>query len=63
MGAKLTRSLKTATVKHELPGVPDGDYVVIQFETRFEHKASAIETITPMKEKDGAWKVSGYFVK
>jgi len=27
--------------------------VVIQFETSFEKKKSSVETITPMKEKDG----------
>jgi len=36
---------------------------VIQYETRFENKASAIETVTPMKQKDGSWKVSGYFIR
>ena len=36
-----------------LPGAPDGEYVVIQFETSFEKKKSSVETITPMKEKGG----------
>ena len=63
LGAVTRRSLKTAVAKTSLPGVPDGEYVVIEFETGFEHKAGAVETVTPMKEKDGSWKVSGYFVK
>ena len=42
---------------------PDGHYVVIQYATTFEHKKSAVETITPMQEADGSWKVSGYFIK
>jgi len=37
--------------------------VVIQFETSFEKKKSSIETITPMKEKDESWRVSGYYIK
>ena len=45
------------------PGAPDGEYVIIQFESAFEHKASAIETVTPMRDKDGQWRVSGYFLK
>jgi hypothetical protein len=45
-----------------LPGAPDGEYVVIQYATRFEHKPSIIETVTPMLDKDGSWKVSGYFI-
>jgi len=45
------------------PLPPDGEYVVIQFKTSFENKKAAIETITPMLDKDGKWKVSGYFIK
>src|SRR5450759_3965899 len=26
-------------------------------------KAAAIETVTPMHDKDGTWRVSGYFIK
>ena len=46
----------------ELPGAPDGEYVVIQFKTSYENKQNTIETVTPMKD-DGNWKVSGYFIK
>ena len=28
-----------------------------------ERRAAMIETITPMKDKDGTWRVSGYFIK
>jgi hypothetical protein len=62
-GLALSRKVLSATPTHNLPGAPDGDYVVIQFETAFKNKAHAIETITPMKETDGAWRVSGYFIK
>ena len=44
-------------------GAPDGEYVVIQFSASFAHKKSALETITPMLEKDGKWRVSGYYMK
>jgi hypothetical protein len=26
-------------------------------------KATAIETVTPMKEDDGTWRVAGYYIK
>jgi hypothetical protein len=63
LGAPRSRKLLSATATRSLPGAPDGEYVVIQYETRFEHKASALETVTPMHDKDGAWKVSGYYIK
>ena len=63
LGSLISRQVKTQTYKTELPGAPDGEYVVIQFDTSFENKRSAIETVTPMRDKDGAWRVSGYFIR
>jgi hypothetical protein len=37
--------------------------VVLQFDASFEHKASGVETVTPTKDVDGQWRVSGYFIK
>ena len=58
----VTRELKSKTHVTELPGAPDGDYVVIQFNTTFENKRVAVETVTPMLEDDGNWLVAGYFI-
>lgn len=63
LGSVKARKLKSALFTHTLPGAPDGEYVVIQFESKFEHKANAIETVTPLREKDGSWKVYGYYIK
>jgi hypothetical protein len=63
LGKVLSRKLQSATLTHSLPGAPDGDYVVVKFDTSFEHKQSAVETITPVREADGQWRVSGYFIK
>jgi hypothetical protein len=63
LGKVITRKLKLKQYATSLPGAPDGEYVVIQFETSFENKNSSVETITPMKEKDGSWRVSGYYIK
>ena len=63
LGKVLSRKLKGAKFTREIPGAPAGEYVVIQYDTDFEKKSGAVETITPMKEKDGAWRVSGYYIK
>ena len=63
LGALKSRTLKTIRYTKTLPGAPDGDYAVIQYHTVFAKKASAIETITPMKDSDGTWRVSGYFIR
>jgi len=62
-GKNISRELKSKRYRTALPGAPDGEYVVIQFKASFENKKSAIETITPMLDKDGEWRVSGYFMK
>jgi Protein of unknown function (DUF4019) len=63
LGKLLSRKLKSAIYTKTLPGAPDGEYVVIQYETSFAEKAAAVETITPALDKDGQWRVSGYFIK
>lgn len=63
LGSVKSRQLKSADFTKTLPGAPDGEYVVVRFETQFANKASAVETLTPMKGEDGAWRVSGYFIK
>jgi hypothetical protein len=63
LGAVKARRLASAQFTHSLPGAPDGDYFVLRFATQFEHKASAVETVTPVKGPDGNWRVSGYFIK
>lgn len=62
-GALINRAVKTKEYATSLPGAPDGQYVIIQYETSFEKKQSAIETVTPMLDSDGHWRVSGYFIK
>jgi hypothetical protein len=63
LGKLVFRKIKT--VKHftELPGAPDGQYVVMEFRASFVKKKSAIETVTFALEKDGLWKAAGYFIK
>jgi len=63
LGKLLSRKVLNKAYKSSLPGAPDGEYVVIQFETSFENKKSAVETVTPMMDKDGIWRVSGYYIK
>lgn len=62
-GMVRSRKIASSEVKHSLPGAPEGEYVLIQYDTQFEHQAHAVETVVPMRDQDGNWKVSGYFVK
>ncbi|HEY2629696.1 MAG TPA: DUF4019 domain-containing protein [Usitatibacter sp.] len=62
VGNLVQRKVSSVKYMHDLPGAPAGEYVVIQYNTRFENGAFT-ETVTPMKQADGSWKVSGYYIK
>ena len=62
LGSMISRKLVSATYATSLPGAPDGEYVVLQYRTTFQHKKSAIETVTPMLDEN-RWRVSGYYVR
>ena len=63
LGAMVTRKIRKATYARALPNAPEGEYVVIEFDTGFENLPRSTETVTPMREKDGSWKVAGYYIK
>lgn len=62
-GEPISRKLGAVTYTTSLPAAPDGEYVVIEIATTFEKKKHAVETVIPMLESDGQWRVSGYFIK
>ena len=63
LGKLVSRELKSAKSGKPLNKVPDGDYVTLRFTSSFENKKEAIETVTPVLQKDGTWKVSGYYIE
>ena len=63
LGNVVSRKLQSAQYATRLPGAPDGQYFVIQYDTSFDNKKSALETVVPMRDKDGQWRVSGYTIK
>ncbi len=63
LGKLVSRKVKSREYREQLPGAPDGKYVVIQYDAVFENRASAVETVTPMVDPDGGWRVSGYFIR
>lgn len=62
VGDFMSRTASEGTRSHVLPGMPDGDYAMQQFSTRFSNHATATETVVMSREADG-WKVIGYFVR
>jgi hypothetical protein len=63
LGKLVSRKLKSRQYSKTLPGAPDGEYVVIQYDSSFENRKEAVETVTPMLDPDGVWRVSGYYIR
>jgi hypothetical protein len=63
LGKLVSRKLKSRQYTETLPGAPNGRYVLIHYDSAFENKPAATELVIPMADPDGAWRVSGYFVR
>jgi hypothetical protein len=63
LGRPLERELRGTEHRTSVPGAPDGHYVLLTYDTRFERKRAAVETVVAMLDGDGAWRVGGYFVQ
>ncbi len=62
LGDLVSRKLVSSQRLAQMPGAPDGHYVVLQFETSFANKKSAIETVTFVLD-NGQWKPASYSIK
>ena len=63
LGNSTSRNINSSEFRSELPGAPDGNYYILTYNSSFENKASAIETITLTKGIDGKWRAVGYYIK
>ncbi len=63
IGRLKPRKVARSQYATELPNAPDGEYVIFQYVAAYEKKAKAVETITPMLDTDGKWRVSGYYIR
>ncbi len=62
-GWVLHRSPRVSTYRDSLPGLPDGDYVIVVFDSVFERKRAAVETLIMVLDAEGGWKSVGYSLK
>ena len=62
-GQVVKRKLKSVRYQTAFPGAPDGEFMVVHFETSFATRPDAREVIAPMRDPDGRWRVAAYLVK
>jgi hypothetical protein len=64
LGALVQRTVvETAFDKGSPDGGPEVEIAVIRYRTAFAQKTVSSETVTLELEKDGAWRVIGYFIR
>jgi len=59
LGRLAERAPADAVYKTTLPGRPDGEYVTVIFNSKFEQKPVQ-EVVTTVRDADGKWRVTGY---
>lgn len=59
LGALAGRTQAEAVYKTTLQGRPDGEYVTVIFDSKFERK-QVQEVVTTVRDADGKWRVTGY---
>lgn len=62
-GKLLSRKMTRATEIRNPPHAAPGDYVFIVYRSSFANLKSALETVVPVREKDGKWRVSNYTIR
>ncbi len=62
LGQTLERSIKAVKMTSEYFGLPDGNYVLVYFETKMENKKKAAEIVL-MCEENTIWQPCSYSIK
>jgi len=63
LGALKSRKLATAKYIKNPPNAPEGEFVILTFDTSFDQLPSSTETVSMILDKDGKWRTAGYFIK
>ncbi|HEY3136771.1 MAG TPA: DUF4019 domain-containing protein [Blastocatellia bacterium] len=62
LGKPVSRDLKAARDAEGYPDEPVAEHLTLEYETHFERKKHAVETVTLTADPDGRWRVSGYHI-
>jgi Protein of unknown function (DUF4019) len=63
LGKEVSRKLDATEYLKNPPGPPAGEYVLMRYQTAFEKRKSATETVIAMLEKDGRWRIAVYNIR
>ncbi len=60
LGSRKLRSLSYAT---SLTDLPAGEYVTLVYDSNFSSRAGISEAVIAVRERDGIWRLAGYFIQ
>jgi hypothetical protein len=63
LGRLINRELISLTYTTSMLNAPEGEYVVIEYNTVFKEQSNVIETVTLVRINEESWRVSGYFFR
>lgn len=63
LGAVKSRKLVRAQPARTLQGLPDGEHVVLQYQTVYANRAGVGETVVATRQADGSWKMNTYRIQ
>ena len=61
LGRVMSRTYFDVQEYSSLPGMPNGEYLVVQFQTSFTNKEHALETLS-LSKNSGQWQPLGYLI-
>ncbi|HUI43599.1 MAG TPA: DUF4019 domain-containing protein [Terriglobia bacterium] len=62
-GEVTSRRLTKADLMKNPPNAPPGDYVGMTYQSSFAKLGAAAETVVMLLDKDGKWRLDGYYVQ
>ncbi len=62
LGGVITRTVVNVSLIANQPGMNDEQNAIVRFKTSFQNMQSATETIMLTPDRDGRWRVLGYYV-
>ena len=63
LGNVVSRTVFSKKFTTSAPSAPGSKSAIIEFNTSFAGRKNVVETVTPALEKDGQWRVTGYWIK
>ena len=62
-GKLVSRTAAQFARAHSMPGAPDGDYAIVQYEVAFANGKKGSELLTWVLGSDEQWRVAGYYIR